>query len=131
MDIDTFVAHLGDVQERFPMESEKALRRGARQMVRKLQEASPDSGKDHPHKLKDSWRLSMSGTRAADIAANIRSTAPHFHLVERGHVQKTSHGRVVGYKQGTHFMTRTVQDNEDTIMDDIGERLYEAVKDKL
>lgn len=131
MDLETFIAHMGQAIDAHPREAEKALRRGARIMVDALKAASPDSGKEDKHKLKDSWRYEMAGTSSASLQANIRSTSPHFHLVEQGHVQKTRTGKVVGYVQGTHFMERTANEKGDDILDDVAERLYKAVDGTL
>lgn len=132
MDIDEFMAHIDTVQAQYPMEAEKALRRGANAMRKELKAASPD-GKNPKakRKIKDSWKVSMSGTNTKNLQANIRSASPHFHLVERGHVKKTKTGKVVGYQQGTHFMEKTVNAKADEIQDEMGEYLFDILQDKL
>lgn len=87
----------------FPLEQEKALTRGARKMVKAIKERTPDSGVKHKRKLKSSWKMEITGYTGKTIQAEIGSVAPHFHLVERGHVIKTRGGRVKGFKQGTFF----------------------------
>lgn len=131
MDINEFINHLGDVQRDYPLEAEKALRRGSNKMLRAVRSASPDSGQKHKRKIKNSWRCKLSGLRAEDIQANIYSIAPHFHLVERGHVMKTLGGKVKGYKQGTHFFEKTVNSNINEIQELISDDLFKAVCNKL
>lgn len=131
MDINEFVQRLGTIQAAYPIEAEDALKKGSQKMLRKIKAASPDSGQKHGRKIKNSWHLKMTGLSAADIQANIYSTSPHFHLVECGHVIKTLGGRVKGFKQGSHFFERAVNQNLDEIQSDIAEKLFKAVSDKL
>ena len=131
MDINEFIHRLGDVQREYPLEAEKALKRGSNRMLRAVRRASPDSGQKHQHKIKNSWHLRMSGITAEDIQSNIFSKAPHYHLVERGHVMKTIGGRIKGYKQGTHFFEKTVNQNLADVQQGISDDLFKAVNDRL
>lgn len=79
-----FIGRLETVQKDFTDDVEIVLNRGANRMVRALKTNSPDSGNDHKGKLNKSWKKKIEGY-GKDIHANIYSTAPHFHLVDRGH----------------------------------------------
>ncbi|WP_304229465.1 HK97 gp10 family phage protein [Phascolarctobacterium succinatutens] len=115
----------------FPLEQEKALTRGARKMVKAIKERTPDSGVKHKRKLKSSWKMEITGYTGKTIQAEIGSVAPHFHLVERGHVIKTRGGKVKGFKQGTFFMKRAVEANQEGIEQAMIEALYKMLKGKL
>lgn len=127
MRIEEYTALIEKVQKEFPAEAEAELQRGARKLRREIKDASPVGHAKHPHKLKNSWKMEMTGTSAKTLEAHIYSTAPHFHLVERGHVWKTPHGKIKGYKQGTHFMEKTVNAEGPGIYDEMGRRLAEKV----
>lgn len=131
MTIEEYTALITKAQRDFPLEAEEALEQGAKKMRRKIRAASPVGRAKHPHKLKNSWKMEMAGTSAPNIEAHIFSTAPHFHLVERGHVMKTSHGKVKGYKQGTHFLEKTVNAEQSGIYDEIGNDLAGKLGGKL
>lgn len=149
MDINECIARMKNLQKEFPDEAERVLAKGAKKMVDFAKEESPDGDKNHGEassmedelimntakgrrrKIKNSWRRKMSGYTAESIQANIYNTAPHFHLVERGHVMKTIHGRVKGYKQGTYFFTRTVQKHAGEVMEGMYEDMFRAVEKKL
>lgn len=131
MDFDEFNNRLKELCSEFPAEQETVLKAGATKMVRKIRENTPDSGEEHKRKLKKSWRMEMAGFTGRSIRAEIRSTAPHFHLVERGHVIKTPGGKIVGFKQGTFFMKKTVDSNQKSITDEMVQKLYKKVKKKL
>lgn len=79
-----FIGRLQAVQKEFPDDVEVVLNRGANRMVRALKANSPNSGKDHKGKLNKSWKKKIEGY-GKNIHADIYSTAPHFHLVDRGH----------------------------------------------
>ena len=65
------------------------------------------------------------------IVAALRNTSPHFHLVERGHVMKTMHGKIKGFKQGTFFFKRTVEKNRNDIREAVGGHMFKKLRKKL
>ncbi len=128
MDIQEFIAKLNRAQNEYPSQAEDALRKGARSMVKALKNNSPDSGRSHRNKLKNSWRMEVEGTTGNDLQANIRSKAPHFHLVDRGHVKKNRSGKVVGYVPGVHFLQKTIDSDGKDIQRKMGEQLLKKLK---
>lgn len=126
-----FTAKLTELQKKFPLEQEYSVRRSANKLRKIIINESPDSGTDHKLKLNKSWSVRMTGFRATTIQAEIYSKSPHFHLVERGHVIKTRSGKVKGFKQGTFFLKKTVNDNQKEIIDDMEKMFFELIKDKL
>lgn len=128
MDMQEFIAKLNHVQNKYPSQAEDALRKGARSMVKALKNNSPDSGRSHKNKLKNSWRMEVEGTTGNDLQANIRSKAPHFHLVDRGHVKKNRSGKVVGYVPGAHFLQKTIDSDGKDIQRKMGEQLLKKLK---
>lgn len=126
-----FAAKLTELQKKFPVEQENAVRKSANKFRKIIMSKSPDSGTVHKLKLNKSWSVRMTGFRATTIQAEIYSKSPHFHLVERGHVIKTRSGKVKGFKQGTFFLKKTVNNNQKEIIDDMGKMFLELIKDKL
>lgn len=115
----------------FPLEQETALRKGANKLRKEIRNNTPDSGVQHKSKLNKSWQIRLTGFTAKTIQAEIYSKAPHFHLVERGHVIKTPGGKVKGFKQGKFFLKKTVDANKKQITDDMAAAFYRLVKDKI
>lgn len=62
------------------------------------------------------------------MQANIYSKAPHFHLVDRGHVKKNRSGKVIGYVQGEHFLQKTLDSEGKDIQKKMGEQLLKKLK---
>lgn len=118
-----FCEKLARAEMEFPRESEDALKKGARKMVKALQDNSPFTTVEHKNKLNKSWRMRIEGTSGDSLEANIYSTAPHFHLVDRGHVQKAPSGRVTGFVQGSHFLQKTLDNEGEDIQQEMGEKL--------
>ena len=104
-----FIGRLQTVQKNFPDDVETVLNRGANRMIKALKTNSPDSGKDHKGKLNKSWKKKIEGY-GKDIHANIYSTAPHFHLIDRGHKIVDKKGQEKGFVQGKHFLQKTIDE---------------------
>ena len=125
-----FIGRLETVQKDFTDDVEIVLNRGANRMVRALKTNSPDSGKDHKRKLNKSWKKKIEGY-GKDIHANIYSTAPHFHLVDRGHKIMDKKGHEKGFVQGKHFLQKTIDEQQDDLQEYMWKGVYKRVKDKL
>lgn len=92
--------------------AEKHLRKAGNALKKMAKEKSPDSGTKHRHKIKESWTGEVDGTSGQDLEYKLRNKAPHYHLVERGHVQTTPSGRVTGFVPGRHFFEAACKDFE-------------------
>lgn len=125
-----FIGRLQTVQKNFPDDVETVLNRGANRMVRALKTNSPDSGNDHKGKLNKSWKKKIEGY-GKDIHANIYSTAPHFHLVDRGHKIVDKKGHEKGFVQGKHFLQKTIDEQQDDLQEYMWKGVYKRVKGKL
>ena len=125
-----FIGRLQTVQKNFPDDVETVLNRGANRMIKALKTNSPDSGKDHKGKLNKSWKKKIEGY-GKDIHANIYSTAPHFHLIDRGHKIVDKKGQEKGFVQGEHFLQKTIDEQQDDLQEYMWKGVYKRVKDKL
>lgn len=125
-----FIGRLETVQKDFSDDVEIVLNRGANHMVRALKTNSPDSGNDHKGKLNKSWKKKIEGY-GKGIHANIYSTAPHFHLIDRGHKIVDKKGQEKGFIQGKHFLQKTIDEQQDDLQEYMWKGVYKRVKDKL
>ena len=125
-----FIGRLQTVQKNFPDDVATVLNRGANRMIKALKTNSPDSGKDHKGKLNKSWKKKIEGY-GKDIHANIYSTAPHFHLVDRGHKIMDKKGHEKGFVQGKHFLQKTIDEQQDDLQEYMWKGVYRRVKNKL
>lgn len=130
MDIKIFMGRLDRYIKEYPVETEKAMRKEANRMKKALVAASP-IGKGRKRKISKSWKMAIRGNSMATIEATLRNTSPHFHLVERGHVMKTMHGKVKGFKQGTFFFKRTVENNKNDVKTAVGEHMFKMLRKKI
>lgn len=112
--LDEFLANLSAVSNEYVGTAEKHLRRTGNRLKRQVKantpegEAPADGTKKSKH-MKDRWKSEVKGISGNDLEYDLFSTAPHFHLVERGHAKVTPGGRVVGFVPGKHFFQKTVQ----------------------
>lgn len=130
MMIEQFIARIDEAQRDFPGDTEESLIKGAKKLTKAIKQNSPQGKQKHKNKLKNSWRVQISGSTEG-LEAQIYSKAPHFHLVDRGHVIKTPGGSVRGFKQGEHFLQKTLDDKGQEIQQKMGEDLYHRLEDKF
>ena len=130
MSPEEFCGKLSRAQKEFPLATEMTLEQGAQTMVKALRKNSPAS-KKRRRKIKKSWRMEMTSDFSGTPEAHIYNKSPHFHLVERGHIQKTRGGRVTGFVQGTHFVEKTLDDEGSDIQKQMGEKLLKALEGVL
>ena len=130
MNIKTVMGRLDKYINEYPAETEKAMRKEANRMKKELVSASP-VGKGRKRKISKSWKMTINGSSSRALEATLRNTSPHFHLVERGHVMKTMHGKIKGFKQGTFFFKRTVEKNRNDIRTAVGEHMFKMLRKRI
>lgn len=109
--LDEFNAKLTVISNEYAATAEKHLTRAGNKLKKLARENTPDSGYEHKSKLKKSWKSEVVGTKGEDLEYQLRNTAPHYHLVERGH-EEIVHGKHIGFVQGRHFFAKSVQEFE-------------------
>lgn len=90
-------------------------------------------------KMVNRWRKSQASREFGNYTVKIRSTAPHFHLVERGHKiiprggkksKKPSYKRKAkGYVKGQHFAKKILDKRELDIYQEFDDLLDEILED--
>lgn len=106
--ITEFQDKLQDVIQKYPIETEKELKKLGNTLKRKSQDKTP---KGHSGKLKKSYKLStVNYSVKGNSYITMTNTSPHFHLVEKGHRQLDKHGNTVGkgYVPGKHMVENSV-----------------------
>jgi len=131
INMNDFFNDITTVANEFPLESEKHLKRVGNKFKKIVKEKSPDSGHDTKRKLKKSWKSEVTGYKGEDLACNVWSASPHFHLVDRGHVQKDRKGNAKGFVQGKHFLEATAQEVESEVLPSELEKFQREIAKKL
>lgn len=115
--LDEFRQKLDVVIKGYTESAENHLQKCGNKLKKRAQENTPSSGKARKDNkgrtikpLSKSWKGKITGLSANDIQYELRNTSKVYHLVERGHVQKTPSGRVTGFVQGKHFFDKVVND---------------------
>lgn len=106
--LDELKAHMTDAANVYLDTAEKHLNRTGNKLKKIVRENTPNSPYAHRHKLAKSWKSEIKGLNADELEYQLRNTAPHFHLVERGHVLKTAKGKTIGFVQGKHFLEKSI-----------------------
>jgi len=129
--LDAFRKDIESVANEYPATAEKHLRKIGNKFKKVVKAKSPDSGNDSKKKLNKSWKSEVTGYKGEDLALNIWSTSPVFHLVDRGHVQKDKKGNVKGFVQGKHFLEATAQEVEADVLAKELEKFQNEIIKKL
>ena len=130
--IDEFIQRIDSYGKQYAGDAEVSLKKSAGKMRKALKKASPVGNAAHPHKLNKSWKLAMKGYSYNSLRAEIRSTAPHFHLVNRGHRVVDRWGNTHGYdNRHVHFLENTVKDEWPAIKDEMAKDFYQKVRDNI
>lgn len=119
--LDEFMERMKLIADQYPQTAEKHLRRVGAKLKKKVEENTPvgktadtytksDKKRKSKVKLKNSWTAKVIGFKGHSLEYQLRSKSRRYHLVERGHVQKTPKGRITGFTQGKFFFKKAVED---------------------
>lgn len=137
MELGEFTRRLTEMELKYPADASDALEKAARKMVKAIKKETPSGKTGHPHKLNKSWKMKMVDMWGKAPKAEIRNTAPHYHLVNRG-VQnpKDAHGQprpdlVAALNKYKGFLQRAVHSNWNDIKESMEKDFYKRVRDHL
>ena len=109
---DEFMSRIKEVEKEFPKTSEQYLRRIGNKLKKKAKGATPvgKQKKADKKRMKNRWSSKIAGGLGDfGLEYQLHSKAPHFHLVERGHILYT-HKKYKGYVQGKYFFRKTADE---------------------
>ena len=107
---DNFLRDIENIANEYPYLAEKRLKKIGNKFRKILKEKSPDSGHKNKYKLNKSWKGKVEGITGKDLEYQIWSTSPHFHLVDRGHIQTDRRGNPKRFIPGKHFLEASAQE---------------------
>lgn len=110
--IDELKANMTAAADVYLDTAEKHLKRTGNKLKKLAKEKTPSSPYAHRKKLAKSWKSEVKGFTADQLEYQLRNTAPHYHLVERGHVLQSKSGNTIGFVQGRHFFEKAVSEFE-------------------
>lgn len=113
-------------ENEYPYESEKKIKSIGNKFRRAVIEKTPDSGKANKRKLTKRYKTEIKGYREY-MQFNFWSTAPHFHLIERGHKNIAKDGREYGFTPGVHMVEKTVQEFEEIVPQEVEKFLNKVI----
>lgn len=108
--MEEFIQKLDVIANQYSDIAEKHLKKCGNKMKKTAKDKTPSTKVEHPKKLKKSWTGKVTGNSGSELEYQLRNKAPHHHLVENGHVQKTPGGRVTGFTQGRHYTQTAINE---------------------
>lgn len=98
------------VLKKMPETSKIELKYIANDLRKNARKNSPDSGQEHKSKLKKKWYVKMIDS-GLNLTAMVGNSAPHMHLIEKGH-EMIVRGQNIGFYEGKHFFEKTCNEYE-------------------
>lgn len=114
------------VADNYPYESEEMLTKMGNQFRKAVKEKTPESKSNHKRKLMKSYKISKPTGYGKDISIEFRSSAPHFHLLERGHGKKNG-----GSTAGVGMVENTVKEFQNEFPKGVEKMVDKMVKGLL
>lgn len=125
--LEEFTRKVNEVDKTSPDKIYKSMDKLGNKVKKELKEATPRGGgrKTIKKRMSERWTASRTEKKYGTYDKGIRNTAPHYHLVERGH-RLVKNGKEIGYVDGQRFTEKTLERLEPEI-----ERDMEDIFDKL
>lgn len=92
---------------------------------KKLRVAARDNTPKMTGRLRKGYKLLPVEKIQGGYQKGMTNTAPHFHLVEKGHRKVSKSGKELGWAEGLFMLEKTVKEQEEPIMEELQEWLDE------
>ena len=96
---------------------------------KKLRAAARDNTPKVTGKLRKGYKLLPVEKIQGGYQKGMTNTAPHFHLVEKGHRKVSKSGKELGWTEGLFMLEKTVKEQEEPIMEELQEWLDELFQE--
>lgn len=97
---------------------------------KKLRKRARDNTPKITGNLRKRYKLLPVEKLRGGYQKGMTNTAPHFHLVEKGHRKVTPGGKEIGWTEGKFYLERTVKEMEDEVNKELEnwlDELYEEL----
>ncbi len=94
-----------------------------------LRKGSKDKTPVRSGKLKKKYKLFENEKIPGGYQKKMTNTAPHFHLIEKGHRLVTKSGKEIGFVEGEHMVERTMKEMEETVPEELEQWLDDLFKE--
>ncbi len=115
----------------YPEEASKKTYNLAGKFTKDVNAKFPEGYATGKRSLPKSWKRERERTdhTGYTVSVNVRNTAPHFHLVENGHVKKDRKGKkTIGFVPGKHYCEKTRNEWKDKLPDEVGAFIDKLLK---
>lgn len=121
------------VMERAPDRIDIQLEKMGRKLRKMSKDKTPVSDKEKARHLKDQYKLSQPELIPDGSGHQIKmyNTAPHFHLIEKGHKIVTTSGQVIGFVNGRFMVEKSVQELEEEVPAELEKWLDDLFKELM
>ncbi|MCD3223941.1 HK97 gp10 family phage protein [Clostridium botulinum] len=109
--MEQFQEELKRINREFPDAQEKILDKGIKNLRKKSKKLTPYRAKDKVH-IRDKYKVTKPTYNGLEMETTMTNKAPHFHLVNNGHIQLDRKGNECGFVEGQHMAERAMEEME-------------------
>lgn len=120
-----FEEKLKEVEKKAPNRVEEKLDELGKDLKKRSKEKTDQETEKKTGKLRKSYKLFPSERTPDGWEKTMTNTAPHFHLVEKGHRQMTKDGEEIGFVEGKHMVERAMSEMEEVMPGELDKWLGE------
>jgi hypothetical protein len=100
--IEEYNAAVKKIIQVYPEQAAKFLNEQATKLVKKVRDRTPVG---ETKRLRRSWRKTKPKIKGGGMQIEVKSSAPHAHLIEYGHaIKRKKNGPVLGFVPGRHML---------------------------
>ena len=123
--VDEFQEKLKLIEKKAPDRILDKLDEEGKELRKKARANTPKVG----GRLRKGYKLLKVEKIKGGYQKGMTNTAPHFHLVEKGHRKVSKAGKELGFTPGVHMLEKTVKEMESPLMNELKKWLNEVFKE--
>ena len=113
----------------YPDLAEERLKKIGNKFKKEVKEKTDEEVKTRSGKLKKGYKLSKVYGYGINMQIDFMGTAPHFHLVENGHVKYNRKGEVIGFTPGKHVVDKAEKNFQDILPNELKKLVEDISKE--
>lgn len=125
--LDEMAERCRKISERYQYEVEETMIKSGNELKKEARKQTASAVDRITGRLERSYTVKVSGEGSA-THADLYNTAPHFHLVENGHIQTDRNGNEIGFVPGRQMVPAAVRNYEPTFYRNV-EKLLDELGD--
>lgn len=127
--LDELQKELTKAIKKYPDKAEEKLESLSKEFKKRVVQLTKQNTNKYSGKLLKGFKLDKIRGYGVNMEKDFRGTAPHFHLIEKGHEQVTADGRNIGFVPGLYLVKQARDEFAERLPEDMQDLIDEIVKE--